>query len=525
MQHSLQSTGTVISPVILVDNLRHFSSMFTNHQQEDAHEFMQCALDKLDSCFLSLKKNDPSFEGENIVNKVFGGSLVSKLRCCTCGHSSDTKEPLIDLSLEIENVDSLSSALESFTMVENIDEKLKCEGCNEEVSMEKQLVLNQTPSIAAFHLKRFKTDGVFVEKIDKHIDFPLELDLQPYTILNEINNVPLKYDLYAVVVHIGFSSNSGHYFCFVRTAPDTWHKLDDSKVTKVSQNTVLSQEAYILFYAQQNTPWFSEFLESTIPSLDLSRMNTSPKSVLDISDGQDKSFPIINQNVEMNEAEDSKKKSEKKFDYSRRQSHELLKIDDVIDASPRGEQFPAGPSNQKTLTVKGLEDINSKVQPLNSVSLTGTAKAGGSSYANNSAHDKNKSHHNVMDFIENDIFNSITPPDTPPSQTPGKNFQISREHVKTENHGSSSSKRSSSNKSNKSSDSPGKKAAITYLKKMPGLRRGAFLDLVNACHNKTSPKNKRKNTSLPSDKGNNSARKKSNHASVGGYPVAAGISQ
>lgn len=178
-----------------------------------------------------------------------------QLRCCTCGHSSDTKEPLIDLSLEIENIDSLSSALESFTMVENIDEKLKCEGCNEEVSMEKQLVLNQTPSIAAFHLKRFKTDGVFVEKIDKHIDFPLELDLQPYTILNEINNVgfdfispltfllwipcfdsflcwqvPLKYDLYAVVVHIGFSSNSGHYFCFVRTAPDTWHKLDDSKV-------------------------------------------------------------------------------------------------------------------------------------------------------------------------------------------------------------------------------------------------------------------------------------------------------
>lgn len=107
----------------------------------------------------------------------------------------------------------------------------------------------------------------------------------------------------------------------------------------------------------------------------------------------------------------------------------------------------------------------------------------------------------------------------------GKSFQISREHVKTENHGSSSSKRSSSNKSNKSSDSPGKKAAITYLKKMPGARRGAFLDLVNACHNKTSPENKRKNTdSSPSDKGNNSARKKSNHASIGGYPVAAGIS-
>jgi len=47
--------------------------------QEDAHEFMQCALDKLETCFSNLKKNDPDFEEDNIVKKVFGGSLVSKV--------------------------------------------------------------------------------------------------------------------------------------------------------------------------------------------------------------------------------------------------------------------------------------------------------------------------------------------------------------------------------------------------------------------------------------------------------------
>ncbi|CAK8541759.1 unnamed protein product [Lathyrus sativus] len=90
-----------------------------------------------------------------------------------------------------------------------------------------------------------------------------------------------------------------------------------------------------------------------------------------------------------------------------------LKIDDVIDASPNREQFPVGPSNQKALNVKGLEDINSKVLPLNSACLTGTAKAGGSSYPDNSAHDNNKYGQSVMDFIENDIFNSLTPPTHP----------------------------------------------------------------------------------------------------------------
>lgn len=55
----------------------------------------------------------------------------------------------------------------------------------------------------------------------------------------------MKYDLYAVVVHSGFSSTSGHYFCFVRSAPDTWHKLDDSKVAS-SELVPLSRHLIVL---------------------------------------------------------------------------------------------------------------------------------------------------------------------------------------------------------------------------------------------------------------------------------------
>jgi ubiquitin carboxyl-terminal hydrolase 36/42 len=72
-----------------------------------------------------------------------------QLRCCNCNRSSNTNESLIDLSLELENVDTLLSALKSFAMVETV--VFKCEGCEEEVSMEKQLLLDQTPSIDAFH--------------------------------------------------------------------------------------------------------------------------------------------------------------------------------------------------------------------------------------------------------------------------------------------------------------------------------------------------------------------------------------
>ncbi|CAL5339999.1 unnamed protein product [Camellia sinensis] len=225
----------VVSPWKLVDNLNSISSNFRRFQQEDAHEFLQCLSDRLDSCCIYSQTKDTSLPSadESLVKQVFGGRLISKLQCYNCGHSSDTYEPLIDLSLEIENVGALPSALESFTKVEKIEDpetKFTCEQCKEKVSVEKQLILNQAPSVAAFHLKRFKNDGSYVEKIDKHVEFPLELDLLPYTGGDRNNDMELKYNLYAVVVHIEFSSTSGHYYCFIHSAPDAWYMLDDSKM-------------------------------------------------------------------------------------------------------------------------------------------------------------------------------------------------------------------------------------------------------------------------------------------------------
>ncbi|XP_057996805.1 ubiquitin carboxyl-terminal hydrolase 20 isoform X2 [Hevea brasiliensis] len=298
IEASLASSGKIISPSKVVDNLNHISSCFYRYQQEDAHEFLQCLLDKLERCLNSNLNNETSSsENDNIVKCVFGGRLVSKLLCCNCGHFSDKYEPLIDLSLEIEDVKTLQDALESFTKVEKIedsDTKFRCDNCKEEVSREKQLMLDQAPSVATLHLKRFKTDGSSVEKIGKHVEFPLYLDLKPYTNVSQESDdsqVNLKYHLYATVVHNGSSPTSGHYFCYVRSSPNTWHKLDDSMVIRVDEEVVLSDAAYILFYAREGTAWFSSLMESQKDCLDLS--NTSPKSVLDSMDTECTAYPHL----------------------------------------------------------------------------------------------------------------------------------------------------------------------------------------------------------------------------------------
>jgi len=56
------------------------------------------------------------------------------------------------------------------------------------------------------------------------------------------------YNLYGIIVHIGKGGKSGHYISYVRSDQDEWFKCNDSIVTKVSSETVLEAQAYILFY-------------------------------------------------------------------------------------------------------------------------------------------------------------------------------------------------------------------------------------------------------------------------------------
>lgn len=190
------------------------SPHFRLGQQEDAHEFLHSFLDNMHARCLGRTADDrpASLEEDSIVKQVFGGRLrsqvnstipcwsrvaflgsssssyecdvfsLSQLRCCSCGHCSDTFEPLLDLSLEIDNVRSVGDALESFTKLERIDDpevRFTCDGCKAQVSMEKQLKLDQAPQVLALHLKRFKNDGSYSNKIDDFVEYPLELDLNP----------------------------------------------------------------------------------------------------------------------------------------------------------------------------------------------------------------------------------------------------------------------------------------------------------------------------------------------------------
>ncbi|KAG2660759.1 ubiquitin carboxyl-terminal hydrolase 17-like protein B isoform X2 [Panicum virgatum] len=285
VDESIRRSGSIIMPAKFRDNLRKLSSDFRPGQQEDAHEFLRCLLDNLHRCTLDpmSKGKSSSFDEESIVKEIFGGQLKSQLSCCECGHSSETFEPFLDLSLEIDQVDCLEDALESFTKVEWIgdsEDKLTCERCNAQVCKNKQLTLHRAPDVIAFHLKRFTTLDNSVEKIDKHVSYPLEVDLKRFH-SNADTAGELKYDLYGVVVHSGLP-NYGHYVCSIRSSPSTWYLMNDSHVDPITDASELDQEAYILFYVRQGKfPWFCSLLESKDALHAENTRGASPVSVLE----------------------------------------------------------------------------------------------------------------------------------------------------------------------------------------------------------------------------------------------------
>ncbi|KAL0762713.1 hypothetical protein Bca101_078864 [Brassica carinata] len=295
LEAALTTSRCSIAPYSFLNNLNYFSADFRRYQQEDAHEFLQAFLDKLERCCLEDPSSDRdrdrdpddsvSSQDVNLVQRIFGGRLVSELRCCNCNSVSETFENSLGLSLEIEHVDNLQSALDSFTRVEKLDEPMTCDNCKEKVSKEKQLLLYKLPQVVTFHLKRFKNNGFFMEKIFNHVKFPLEIDLQPYMVRSQNNEVTAKYRLYAFVEHFG-SLAYGHYSSYVRSAPKTWHQFDDKQVTRIDEDRVLSQDAYILFYAREGIPLFSSTFQEVHPLVEASLQNPSPNSVLDPTSGE-----------------------------------------------------------------------------------------------------------------------------------------------------------------------------------------------------------------------------------------------
>ncbi|KAM8869281.1 ubiquitin carboxyl-terminal hydrolase 45 isoform 2-T2 [Spinachia spinachia] len=191
---------------------------------------------------------------------------------------------------------SIQSCLHQFTSVELLmgNNKLLCESCTERrqkqlrksssadkkvekiyTSARKQMLISSLPPVITLHLKRFHQAGMNLRKVNRHVDFPLILDLAPFcsaSCKNLAAGERVLYSLYGIVEHSG-SMRGGHYTAYVKVrAPQRkmeqlqrnlsgareagssfqgqWVYISDTTVQTVPESRVLNSQAYLLFYEE-----------------------------------------------------------------------------------------------------------------------------------------------------------------------------------------------------------------------------------------------------------------------------------
>ncbi|CRK29292.1 hypothetical protein BN1708_004951 [Verticillium longisporum] len=206
-----------------------------------------------------------------IIHQTFYGKLQSTTTCQNCGGVTNAVQSFLDLSLGLDNLAQrrarkTGQKQPSLTLQECLDEEYvksdkceyRCHNCDSTQQARRNTSIKRLPNVLAIQLKRFEfkqgRHDRAPSKIDTTVNFPLQLNMLPYT--NRAKGSDTKesfelarsctYDLLSVVVHVG-EIDTGHYVSYCRVA-DQWFKFNDHKVEMASKSDVLSAQPYLLFY-------------------------------------------------------------------------------------------------------------------------------------------------------------------------------------------------------------------------------------------------------------------------------------
>ena len=152
--------------------------------------------------------------------------------------------PLIENKLEC----SLYECLDLFSINEllNNDNAWYNEKTMKKEDVYKSLEFWSLPEILIIDLKRFNN---YNRKINTLVNFPLtNLDLSKYIL--GYSKETYIYNLFGICNHSG-NCNGGHYFSYIKNANNKWYSFNDTHISVIHENKLLTNKAYCLFFMKQ----------------------------------------------------------------------------------------------------------------------------------------------------------------------------------------------------------------------------------------------------------------------------------
>jgi ubiquitin C-terminal hydrolase len=285
LHQQVHSMKEAVAPSAFVHGfIDHVAPWFKLGVQEDSHEFLRLLIDAMQKCCIHARSSLQSQDDEYPF-QLFRGTVESKVQCESCHACSSTIDPIEDIGLDVSShkggggaLADVSSAFTKFKAQEVL-EGYKCEKCGKTGKATKQTRLASIPPILTLHLKRFrygtssaeegsarrrseisqllardvaasKTGKSGSAKIEGHVKFEQFFDLMPFlTESLKEHHKTMFCRLFAVIVHAGANSHSGHYIAYVQSlSKKEWWKMDDARISRVTEGEVMNAEAYMLFY-------------------------------------------------------------------------------------------------------------------------------------------------------------------------------------------------------------------------------------------------------------------------------------
>ena len=269
------SSNCTISPNSFHRTIRYmalnneFNSNFLGFAQNDTQEFLMLMIDTMhealckeviirisgtvvnetDKLALEAMKVWKTYFKDNysVIINLFYGQLMSTVEFENTV-SSRNYDPCCYFSLSIpNNIENLNiyDCFDLYTSSEILDgdNMIKCEKTNEYKVAKKTIKVWNFPKILIIHLKRFSNNS---NKNNKLVSFPINnMDLSKYCVgYDKFSSI---YNLYGICNHEG-SLNSGHYYAYCRNSNNKWYIYDDNNVREIENSSLISNNAYCLFY-------------------------------------------------------------------------------------------------------------------------------------------------------------------------------------------------------------------------------------------------------------------------------------
>ena len=235
--------------------------------QKDVDEFFKMFMDRIEGLIKGTKE-------EKIMNNLFQGVFANEFICKDCPHYSEREEPFLAISLQVKNKSHVQDSLKFFVEGEMLegDNAYYCEKCEKKVNTLKRCCIKRMPNILFLVLNRFEFDFDTMQKIkvNDYCEFPMELDMSPYSqqelakqdlikqmeeknlSIDDLNEDQLhilkkkipenyyKYKLKGIVVHYG-TAEQGHYYAFIQDRENTnegWFEFNDTLVKEFDPSEI-----------------------------------------------------------------------------------------------------------------------------------------------------------------------------------------------------------------------------------------------------------------------------------------------